>query len=75
MAQQTLPVNPMFQNQQIDSTINSDTTLVDPITKCKDLLPQLKQSLLVIILFIHFFVINSLSLLDSNATTSNCYVS
>jgi hypothetical protein len=74
MAQQTLPVNPMFQNQQIDSTINSDTTLVDPITKCKDLLPQLKQSLLVIILFIHFFVINSLSLLDSNATTSNCYV-
>lgn len=48
MAQQTLPVNPMFQNQQIDSTINSDTTLVDPITKCKDLLPQLKQSLLTL---------------------------
>ena len=53
MAQQQIPVNPvnpMFQNQQpqIDSTINSDTTLVDPITKCKELLPQLKQSLLVI---------------------------
>jgi hypothetical protein len=50
----SLPVNPMFQNQQqqqqqqsTDSTHNSDTTLVDPVTKCKDLLPQLKTSLLV----------------------------
>ena len=48
-----MSTNPIFQqNQQqqapqIDLNVNSDTTLVDPITKCKDLLPQLKQSLLV----------------------------
>ena len=63
MASQQIPVNPMYQQQQqqqpqqpqqqqqqqsTDSTHNSDTMLADPITKCKDLLPQLKQSLYVI---------------------------
>lgn len=57
MSSQQIPSNSMFSHQISSDISQLNDTTVDPITKCKDLLPQLKQSLLVILILINFFFV------------------